>query len=271
MARSTSSIRTLSVISKQRRHGSSPNSASTLSTIGTRPGVLSCRAERLTDMTSSRRAAGGALVEDLDQVAAGLAQHPGAERNDEPGVLRHLDELGRGQQPPAGVLPPDQRLDPGRGGLPEVHDRLVHDSQLVGVDRQPQLLGGLDAGLGPEAGRVVEHLDAVAARLLGPVHGHVGVAQQRVGRGVGAPGQGDADAGRARESVDRRTAPGGRGRPAPARPPGRPPGRSRGPRTARRTRRRRGGPRCRAAGAPPAAGCRRPGASRRRRRGRTGR
>ena len=50
------------------------------------------------------------------------------------------------------------------------------------------------AALGPGPHRLVEHLAPVAAAGLGPVHGGVGVLDQRLGPDPAARGQGDADA-----------------------------------------------------------------------------
>ena len=78
--------------------------------------------------------------------------------------------------------------------LAEVHDRLVEDPQLVALERPAQLVLGAQPAQDALAQHVVEELVAAAAALLGPVHGHVGVADQ-VGRlGVGVLGEGDADA-----------------------------------------------------------------------------
>ena len=133
-----------------------------------------------------------------DLLAARLAQHPQADVEDEPGLLGQVDELGGRQQPSVGVLPPHQRLgadDPARRHLDL---GLVVDRELAVLDGLAQLDLVLQpaAHLGPQ--RLVEDLDAVAAQLLGRVHGRVGVAQQVVGRLVGVGGEGDAHAGRRR-------------------------------------------------------------------------
>ena len=132
------------------------------------------------------------------------------------------DELGRRQQPPPGMLPADQRLDAGPARLAEVDDPAGRCTrELVGVDAP----GGAPRPSGPRAwvrSRATSSNTSMRCRprLLGPVHGDVGVAQQGVGGGVGPPGEGDADAGRATRPPGRRTSDrAGRGRPAPARPP----------------------------------------------------
>ena len=104
----------------------------------------------------------------------------------------------RVEQAALGVLPADQRLEPGDLAAAQADDRLVVEDQLVAFERVAQLALDLEPaqGAGPHLG--VEELAARAAAFLGPVHGGVGVADQQVGarpaRGRG-PGDGDADAG----------------------------------------------------------------------------
>ena len=122
-----------------------------------------------------------------------LPQHPAAERDDQAGLLGDRQELGRLDEAVA-LRPAAERLeagDPAGGGL---HDRLVGDLEPALLDRLPQLglhvqpahhllvHAGVEDGLAP------------AAVGLGAVHGDVGVAQDRLGRRVGA-GERDPDAG----------------------------------------------------------------------------
>src|SRR5688500_4959078 len=79
----------------------------------------------------------------LDRRAAGLAQHPGAERHDETGALGERDELPRGEQPAGRVLPARQRLEPGDRLGAQVDSRLEVEDELVHaplVDHVPTLM-----------------------------------------------------------------------------------------------------------------------------------
>jgi hypothetical protein len=94
------------------------------------------------------------------------------------------------------MLPAHQRLEPehrtGTGG----HDRLVVHHELVVVDGPAQVAVGPQAPFDGDPQRVVEDLHPAPAALLGPVHRHVGVAQQAVGGGgAGTVGERDTDAG----------------------------------------------------------------------------
>ena len=84
--------------------------------------------------------------------------------------------------PCAGTVPAQQRLGTDDAPVGQSHDRLVEQLELVALD------GLTQRGLEVEAGGdlllqlVAEQLDAVAAEVLGAVHGGVGVAQQLLGR-----------------------------------------------------------------------------------------
>ena len=107
---------------------------------------------------------------------AGLVEDVGPEGLDQAGLLGDGDELGGGDEPALGVLPAHQGLNAEHGGASETHDGLVVDAQFTALKGATQI--GLDFeafdGSGPHA--ALERLDAIAAPLLGPVHGGVGVA-----------------------------------------------------------------------------------------------
>ena len=130
----------------------------------------------------------------LGGLPAGLAQHPGAQRPDQPAGLGQGDELGRRDQPPDRVVPAGQGLGPDDLARAEVEGRLVVEEQLPRLQGPPQValeLHPLDQ-LGVHLG-VVALVAALAGRL-GPVHGQVGVAQQLVGAVDVAVHPGDAHA-----------------------------------------------------------------------------
>ena len=76
----------------------------------------------------------------------------------------------------------------------EADDRLEEEPELAALERAVQRVLGRVRGDGAGAHRVVEHLDAAAARLLGVVHRGVGVAEQLLRALVARRRQRDADA-----------------------------------------------------------------------------
>ena len=72
---------------------------------------------------------------------------------------------------------------------------MVEDLELAALERSPELALELQPGHRPPAHVLAEELEAVAAALLGPVHGRVGIAQHRLRGGGGAlTADDDADA-----------------------------------------------------------------------------
>ena len=74
----------------------------------------------------------GHLIARLDQYMRG-------ERDDEPGLFRDGDELGRRIDVAIGTLPAQQRLEAGDPRRRELDDRLIEDRELLALDRAPQL------------------------------------------------------------------------------------------------------------------------------------
>src|SRR4029079_15728031 len=70
------------------------------------------------------RAPGGELV-------ARLLEHPAAERDDEPALLRDRDEVVRRHDAAGRVRPPEERLGPDDGAGLQVDDRLVVEDELL--------------------------------------------------------------------------------------------------------------------------------------------
>ena len=131
-------------------------------------------------------------------VAGGLAggvQHPAADGHDQAGVLGQGDELARHDQAPVGMVPADQRLQPGQAAAAELDHRLVADGELLADDGPAQRRLEVEPLHGPGVHGRVEHPDPGPAGRLGRVHGHVGVAQQPLGVLVAAAGHADPDAG----------------------------------------------------------------------------
>ena len=120
------------------------------------------------------------------RLRAGLAQHPGADPDDQAALLGQGDELAGRDQAALRVLPAHQGLDAAAAAIRERHQPLVVQAQLASVER------ALERSLGPQAlehavaHRLVEQLVARAAQVLGAVHRGVRVLEQvlRVGVGV---------------------------------------------------------------------------------------
>ena len=124
-------------------------------------------------------------------------QHPAADLDDQLAVLGRRQERG-GQQLLARAValgaPAHERLDADRLTAGERQDRLVGEHQLLARQRLAQHALELDLRAHRPAQAVVEELQAAAARALRLVHRQVGLAQHRLGVGLGVLGDRDADA-----------------------------------------------------------------------------
>ena len=78
--------------------------------------------------------------------AAGFAQHPAADRDDQAGLLGEGDEVARADEPALGVLPAQQRLDAAITRPSEQpHDRLVVQLELAALECALQVGPQLEA------------------------------------------------------------------------------------------------------------------------------
>ena len=116
-------------------------------------------------------------------------------RRDQPDVLGQPDELARPDQAAIGMVPAHQRLDPDHPVGRELELRLVVDDELLAGQRLAQLALEGHRAAGGDVHLGGEEAVGVAARLLGPVHGELGVLQQRLDGAAVGRGHGDADAG----------------------------------------------------------------------------
>ena len=114
----------------------------------------------------------------------GRGGHPFADFDGEIAVVDDRQELVRRHQAPLRRLPADQRLGADHPAAAHVDLGLVVEDEFAG--RQ----GGAQAGELLAVGRAsavvvgIEENEAIAAGLLGDVHGLVGIAQQAVGIGA---------------------------------------------------------------------------------------
>ena len=153
---------------------------------------MHCRAERLTLTT---RSPAPEIPAPSAELAAGLVEHPGADRHDQAGVLRDRNEFGREHQSAARVMPAQQRLEPGEPRARQRDDRLVVDLQLVPFERPAQILFEPQPFFGRGEHRRVEDFAAGLAQFLRPIHRGIRVADHvlRALVAVGADDEPDAD------------------------------------------------------------------------------
>jgi hypothetical protein len=129
-----------------------------------------------------------------EPLATSFGEEPVVERDRQPRLLGDPPECLRLEQPTLGVLPPGRRLDGGHPPRRQLDPRSVAGAQFVPGHRPPQVrLKTESLAGGRRRPRLVDRA-AVAARLLRPIEGRVGVVQQLRGASVGGRGQGDADA-----------------------------------------------------------------------------
>src|SRR5450631_2170657 len=130
----------------------------------------------------------------LDQLPAGLVQHPGADRHDQSTALGQPDELRGRYRAAFRVIPADECLHPDNGSVLQRKDWLVFEAELTTLeclrefppDRVPR--DRLIANTG------VEELVVVAATFLGLVHRGVRVSDEILATGVRIVGDDHPDA-----------------------------------------------------------------------------
>src|SRR5690606_24142828 len=115
-------------------------------------------------------------------LAAGFAQHPAPDRQDQAAAFDDVDELARRAAVAVTVVPAQQGLgrDPATAG--QVDLGLEMHLELARLERVAQRALGADARDQFAVAPGVEHLAAVQARAARRERGGLGVAQQVVGR-----------------------------------------------------------------------------------------
>ena len=188
---SMSRMTTPSVISRQSRPGSTPVSSTVRSTRSMKSADASWRGDTLTVVISSR--AGEGLLPQHALATGGL-DGPVADRDDEAGLVEQGQELGRADQPPLGIGPPQQGLDPDQLVVVQGHDRQVQQPELLALEGFAQApLGrrGHHRGLHGQ----VEHHRCAGAVGVGVLQRHGGIPDQLLGPGGPTVEHGDAGAG----------------------------------------------------------------------------
>jgi len=135
-------------------------------------------------------AAGAPLADFL----ARLVEHPVTDAHDQPRLFQQGDEQRRRNHAVAGAAPAYQRLGAADAPGDDIHLGLEEQHEFLVVDGAPQGVLHVQAGhrLGIHLRR--EEAEGVAARLLGAVHGRVGILDQGIGIDgiVGIHGNADA-------------------------------------------------------------------------------
>ncbi len=130
------------------------------------------------------------------RLAARLLQHPAAQFDDQAAVLGHRDETVRRHRPQGGAVPAQQGFDLAHPAAAGLRDDLVCKPEFAGPDGLAQGAVDHQRVAGGRVHGVAEKAQLAPARLLGLVHGDVGVAQQGVAVRAVARIAGQADAGR---------------------------------------------------------------------------
>jgi hypothetical protein len=130
----------------------------------------------------------------LQELATGGAEDPVADRDDEPRVLGHRDELVGRDDAPHRVLPSHEGFDSDDAARGERHDRLVVKAQLLALEGAAQVGLEVEAVHRTDAHRLVEDLVPRASPGLRPVHGGIRVAQDVFGAFVRLASHRDPDA-----------------------------------------------------------------------------
>ena len=134
-----------------------------------------------TDVQPNGQRPAGPRRRPVGRLNAGLVQYPGADVENQTGLLGDLDEPGGRVEVAVGVAPAQEGLDGDDRAGGKVHLRLVPDDELVALECATKVaLDGQSLGDG-NAQLLVEHRHPVAPALLGDVHGGVGLAYQVVG------------------------------------------------------------------------------------------
>ena len=155
--------------------------------------------------TADRLTATAISSRPVRRVGAGGAQHPFADRHDQPVRLGDRDEVVGRDHAAGRMAPAQQRLEAGDATAGNVDQRLVMDLELAFGQRAAQIGFELPSLQGGALQVLLEEAMAASPLRLRLVEREVGVLGQFVGVGAVGGEQRDADAGADRhfDSVDR--------------------------------------------------------------------
>ena len=128
------------------------------------------------------------------QVGAGLIHHETVNHFGQADLLGQFDERAGQHQTALRMLPAHQRLEARDAPVHQINHRLVIHPQFARLDRVAQI--GFQPCALLASSRLVDNMAVAAARLLDPVHGHGGVAENFSATGITHRADGNAGAGR---------------------------------------------------------------------------
>ena len=179
------------MISRTRRFGSMPDSASVSFTPSTKSACWTSRADTF---TLRNRSSGTAPSRCHAPVCRHASRRTQTDRQDRAVFLGDFDELPRRDRAARRVVPADQCLGAGHPGALELDDGLVDEAQSVELDGPLQVAGELVAIADGSMHAGIEDREGGLAIGLGHVHRHVGIAHEIVRAVDRVAGAGDADA-----------------------------------------------------------------------------
>src|SRR4051812_655256 len=140
-----------------------------------------------------------------ERLAAGLAQHPKAERNDEASVFGDGYEIARREKTFLRMLPAYERLEAGQRLVGQCNDRLIVQDELTAEQPLSHIVFYVQPRFGEGVHVRPIDFDARLPEVLGLEHRKVGVTQQVFSFGIAEPAERHADAGGAIDflSVDK--------------------------------------------------------------------
>jgi len=127
-------MRTLSVISTQRREGSTPVWRTHARTASSNSGRASCTADTLTETLKSSNSRSPARPTQSAAIPAGFQQDPLPDGNDQVVLLGDRYPVGRRQGSPVGMVPPGQGLYAYEPAVRNPELRLVFEPELLPAD-----------------------------------------------------------------------------------------------------------------------------------------
>ena len=130
------------------------------------------------------------------EVAAGLAEQPASDGDDQPGLLGERHEVLRRDQPALGMRPADQRLEALDAAAGDVHDGQIVNAELLARQGVAQFRLQLEQVRSALPHLRVEHCGMSPTLRFGAVHRRGGIGKQVLHPGICGRARGDADADR---------------------------------------------------------------------------
>ena len=127
---------------------------------------------------------------------AGFLEYLPVDLSGDAALFRHGKKVGWAQQPSCGMLPAQQCLPADHVCIAQAHDSLEIGFEFRTCQAVTQLAFQIEQTQSFLMQMLVEYFEAMSPVCLGPIHRHVGIAQQFFGVEVALIAESDADAGR---------------------------------------------------------------------------